>query len=149
MLALTDGQLVPLKKPMSNLEPIIVFDGMCVLCSANAQFVLKHDKKGYFRLAAMQGQTGSALFMRFGIDPTDPNTIIVVQGDQVWRNSDAVLKIYAGLGWPWRLASILRLIPRFVRDPIYFLVAKNRYRFFGKRETCWLPSAEQRLRVLN
>jgi predicted DCC family thiol-disulfide oxidoreductase YuxK len=133
---------------MSEIGPIIVFDGLCVLCSANAQFVLKHDKSGTFRLAAMQGQTGSALFIRFGIDPEDPNTIIVVDGDSVWRNSDAVLKIYAGLGWPWRMAGVLKFVPRFIRDPIYFLVAKNRYRLFGKRQTCWLPTPEQRARVL-
>jgi predicted DCC family thiol-disulfide oxidoreductase YuxK len=129
--------------------PIIVFDGLCVLCSANAQFVLAHDKRGYFRLAAMQGETGSRLFTRFGIDPSDPNTIIVVQGDTVWTNSDAVLKIYDGLGWPWRMATIFKIVPRFLRDPIYFLIAKNRYRIFGKRETCWLPTPDQRARVLS
>jgi predicted DCC family thiol-disulfide oxidoreductase YuxK len=128
--------------------PIIVFDAMCVLCSANAQFVLAWDKSGHFRLASMQGEVGKALFKRFGIDANDPDTIIVVDGDQVWRNSDAVLKIYSGLSWPWRAAAIFKLVPRFLRDPIYRLVATNRYRIFGKRETCWLPSAEQSARVL-
>ena len=91
--ALTNSDIGEMRRGMSETGPIIVFDGLCVLCSANAQFVLKHDKSGHFRLAAMQGQTGSALFIRFGIDPKDPNTIIVVDGDMVWRNSDAVLKI--------------------------------------------------------
>jgi predicted DCC family thiol-disulfide oxidoreductase YuxK len=128
--------------------PIIVFDGLCVLCSANAQFVLGQDKSQRFRLAAMQGPVGSALFARFGIDPNDPDTIIVVHGDQVWRDSDAVLEIYSGLGWPWRFAAIFKVIPRFIRDPIYRLVATNRYRIFGKRETCWPPTPEQAKRVL-
>jgi predicted DCC family thiol-disulfide oxidoreductase YuxK len=127
---------------------IIVFDGMCVLCSANAQFVLAQDKLGKFRLASMQGEVGAALFARFGIDPNDPDTIIVVDGDKVWRNSDAVLEIYASLGWPWRIASMFKFVPRWIRDPVYRLVATNRYRVFGKRETCWLPSAEQAKRVL-
>lgn len=128
--------------------PIVVFDGMCVLCSANAQFVLANDKAQKFRLAAMQGPVGSALFQHFGIDPNDPDTIIVVDGDKVWRDSDAVLKIYAGLGWPWRIAGIFRLVPRLIRDPMYRLVARNRYRVFGKRETCWVPTADQANRVL-
>jgi predicted DCC family thiol-disulfide oxidoreductase YuxK len=96
----------------------------------------------------MQGDVGSALFERFGVDPGDPDTIIVVDGDQVWRNSDAVLAIYSGLGWPWRVMGVFKLVPRFLRDPIYRFVATNRYRIFGKRETCWLPTPEQASRVL-
>lgn len=128
--------------------PIIVFDALCVLCSANAHFVLKYDKAGHFRLAAMQGGVGAALFRRFDIDPTDPETMIMVDGDMVLRNSDAVLAIYAGLGWPWRLAGIFKLVPRFLRDPVYRLIARNRYRLFGKRTECWVPSADQQDRVL-
>lgn len=128
--------------------PIIVFDALCVLCSANAHFVLKYDKAGHFRLAAMQGDVGAVLFRRFDIDPTDPETMIMVDGDMVLRNSDAVLAIYAGLGWPWRLAGIFKLVPRFLRDPVYRLIARNRYRLFGKRTECWVPSADQQDRLL-
>ena len=77
--------------------PIIVFDAECILCSANAQFVLTRDRVGRFRLASMQGEAGSALFRRHGIDPADPDTLIVVDGDRVLRDSDAILSIYAGL----------------------------------------------------
>ena len=129
-------------------HPVIVFDAQCVLCSANAQFVLKHDRRDHFRLASMQGEVGAALFRRFGIDPADPETIILVDGDSVRLNSDAVIAIYAGLGWPWRVAAALRLVPRVLRDPVYRWVARNRYRLFGRRETCWLPTAEQAQRVL-
>jgi predicted DCC family thiol-disulfide oxidoreductase YuxK len=134
--------------PNNAPGPIIVFDAMCVLCCANAQFVLAHDKEGRFRLASMQGAVGTALFEHFDVDPSDPNTIIVVDGEMVWRNSDAVLVIYEGLGWPWRLMTIFKLVPRFIRDPIYRLIATNRYRLFGKRDTCWLPTPEQAKRVL-
>jgi predicted DCC family thiol-disulfide oxidoreductase YuxK len=129
-------------------HPIIVFDAQCVLCSANAQFVLKHDRREHFRLASMQGEVGAGLYRRFGIDPADPESIILVEGDAVKRDSDAVLAIYAGLGWPWRAAAALRLVPRFLRDPVYRWIARNRYRLFGRRETCWLPTAEQARRVL-
>ncbi|MFN3363559.1 thiol-disulfide oxidoreductase DCC family protein [Allorhizobium sp. NPDC080224] len=128
--------------------PIILFDAECILCSANAQFVLSHDGKKRFRLASMQGEVGSALYRRFGIDPGNPDSIIVVDGEHMLRDSDAVLSIYAGLGWPWKVLSVFRLIPRFIRDPLYLLIARNRYRLFGKRDSCWLPSAEYRDRLL-
>jgi predicted DCC family thiol-disulfide oxidoreductase YuxK len=133
---------------MSAEPPVIVFDAMCVLCSANAQFVLRHDKRGLFRLASMQGEAGQALYRRFGIDPADPDTMIVVRDGVALRDSDAVLAIWEGLGWPWRMVTALRLLPTRLRDAVYRLVARNRYRWFGKRESCWLPSPEQRRRVL-
>jgi predicted DCC family thiol-disulfide oxidoreductase YuxK len=129
-------------------HPIIVFDGDCVLCSANAQFVLRHDRDHHFRLASMQGEVGAALYARFGIDPTNPDSLIVVQGDDLLRDSDAVLMIYSALGWPWRVMSVFYLVPRALRDPVYRFIARNRYRLFGRREACWLPTAEHARYVL-
>jgi predicted DCC family thiol-disulfide oxidoreductase YuxK len=128
--------------------PIILFDAHCVLCSANARFVLRFDIERRFRLAAMQGDVGAELFRRNGLDPADPESILVVDGDRVWRDSDAVIAIYAGLGWPWRAAVAARLVPRGLRDPVYRWVARNRYRMFGRRETCWLPRPEFADRLL-
>ncbi len=128
--------------------PIILFDAECVLCSANALFVLKHDKIGHFRLASMQGDVGSALYRKNGIDPNDPSSMIVVDGDQVRLNSDAVLSIYEALSFPWKLAKIFRLVPQFIRDPAYRLIARNRYRLFGKRDSCWVASPEYKNRIL-
>ncbi|HEX9964694.1 MAG TPA: thiol-disulfide oxidoreductase DCC family protein [Allosphingosinicella sp.] len=125
---------------MSRSEPaIVVFDAVCLLCSANARFILRHDHRRRFLLASMQGAAGAALYRRFGIDPSDPETMILVQGDRALRDSDAVLAIWSGLGWPWRAAAALRLVPAALRDPLYRWVARNRYRLFGRRETCWLP----------
>ncbi|MGE7368017.1 thiol-disulfide oxidoreductase DCC family protein [Neorhizobium sp. NPDC001467] len=128
--------------------PIIVFDAECVLCSANAQFVLRHDHGHRFRLASMQGEVGAALYRHFGIDPADPETMIVVEGGRALRDSEAVLAIYDGLGWPWKALTGLRLVPRGLRDPLYRLIARNRYRIFGKRQTCWVPSREHADRML-
>lgn len=128
--------------------PIILFDAECILCSANAQFVLSHDRSKRFRLASMQGEVGAALYRRFDIDPANPDSIIIVDGDRMLRDSDAVLAIYAGLGWPWKALSVFRLIPRFLRDPLYLFIARNRYRIFGKRDSCWLPAPEYRDRLL-
>ena len=128
--------------------PIVVFDGMCVLCTANARFILRHDHRGYFRLASMQSAVGAELFRRNGIDAEDPETIIVVDGERVLRNSDAVLSIYSNLGWPWRMMAVFKGLPRRLRDPVYLWLARNRYRIFGRRESCWLATAEQSKRVL-
>ncbi len=128
--------------------PIVLFDAECVLCSANAQFILKHDKAARFRLASMQGETGAALFRQHGMDPADPTSILVIDGSCVRKDSDAVLAIYEGLGFPWRIITLLRIIPAVLRDPVYRLIARNRYRLFGKRATCWVPSPEYRSRVL-
>lgn len=125
----------------------IVFDATCVLCSANAQFVLRFDRRGYFRLAAMQGDLGRSLHEAFGIDPAFPDTLIVVSDGEALRNSDAVLAIWSNLGWPWRALAVARLVPRILRDPLYRMVARNRYRLFGTRQTCWLPDPRHANRV--
>lgn len=131
-----------------DVRPIVVFDAQCLLCSANARFILRHDRRRRFRLASMQSEAGAALYRRFGIDPADPETLILVCGDKALRDSDAVLAIYAGLGGLWRAAAALRLVPRALRDPVYRLVARNRYRLFGRSETCWAPSPADRERML-
>jgi predicted DCC family thiol-disulfide oxidoreductase YuxK len=129
-------------------RPIILFDALCVLCSINAQFILKHDHGGYFALASMQSAAGAALFRKFGIDPADPETMILVQGNMALRNSDAVLAIYAGLGWPWKAMRVFGIVPRPLRDSMYRWIARNRYRLFGQRDTCWLPAPEFADRLL-
>ncbi|KQN82251.1 hypothetical protein ASE90_11265 [Sphingomonas sp. Leaf67] len=128
--------------------PIILFDAQCVLCSANARIILRYDRQHRFRLAAMRGATGAALFREHGIDPTDPDTILVIDGDRVWRDSEAVIAIYVGLGWPWRVAGALRPVPNWLRDRVYRWIARNRYRLFGQRQTCWLPAPEDARWVL-
>ena len=126
----------------------MVFDGDCVLCSANARFILRHDRRGHFRLATMQSGAGAALMARFAIDPLDPETFILVDGESVRRDSDAALAIAEGLGWPWTMLGALRIVPRALRDALYRLVARNRYKWFGRREHCFVPIPEQADRVL-
>jgi predicted DCC family thiol-disulfide oxidoreductase YuxK len=134
--------------PDMNDSPIILFDAECVLCSANAQFVLKHDKAGHFRLASMQGDVGAALYRAHGMDPRDPMSMIVVEGSRVRQDSDAVLSIYEALGFPWRMFGVFRIVPAFARDPVYRWIARNRYRLFGKRSSCWIAPPEFRSRIL-
>ena len=129
-------------------RPVIVFDALCVLCSGHAQFVLRHDHAGRFLLVSMQSEAGAALYRSFGIDPADPDTLILVEGDKALRDSDAILAIWRGLGWPWRVAGLFGVVPRPLRDPVYRWVARHRYWLFGRRETCWVPDAAQRSRIL-
>lgn len=138
----------PPDAPANPHGPIILFDAECVLCSANARFVLKHDKAGHFRLASMQGAVGAALYRLHGMDPDDPSSMIIVDGGHLRRDSDAVLSIYEALGLPWRLLGLFRLVPRILRDPVYRWVARNRYRLFGKLAQCWVAPPEYRQRIL-
>lgn len=148
MRAVRQGSRHIRHRPDLTDGPIIVFDAVCVLCCANAQFLLRHDRAGIFRLASMQGEVGTELYRSFGIDPQNPDTLIVVDSGQVLRDSDAVLAIYGGLGWPWRAALLIKLVPRRLRDPLYRWVARNRYRIFGRRESCWMPDPEYADRIL-
>jgi predicted DCC family thiol-disulfide oxidoreductase YuxK len=127
---------------------IVVFDALCPLCSANARFILKRDRARRFRLASVQSAAGRALYRRFGLDPDDPDTMLVVDGDRLHRDSDAVLAIARGLGPPWSAATAARFVPRALRDAAYRMIARNRYRLFGRRDTCWPPAPEHRDRLL-
>jgi len=127
---------------------IVVFDALCPLCSANARFILRRDRARRFRLASVQSEAGRALYLRFGLDADDPDTMLVVDGDRLFRDSDAVLAIARGLGAPWSAAAVASLAPRHLRDAAYRWVARNRYRLFGRRDTCWLPAPEYRDRLL-
>lgn len=132
----------------ASAGPIILFDAECVLCSAYARFVLERDRAATFRLAAMQGEVGRSLARRHGLDPDDPASLLVVEGDRVRRDSDAILHISETLGFPWSLARIFRTVPAALRDPVYRFVARNRYRLFGRRETCWVAPEHDRDRIL-
>lgn len=129
-------------------RPLIVFDGECVLCSANAQFVLRHDKARNFRLTTSQGALGRALYRHFGLRDDEEGTMIVLEEGRLLTESDAALAVARGLGWPWRFAGFGIAVPRAVRDGVYRTVARNRFRWFGRRETCWMPSAADTGRVL-
>jgi len=119
-----------------------------VLCSANAQFILTHDKRGHFRLASMQGKIGAALYIAQGMEPHGPSSMLIIDGDQVRQDIDAVLGIYEALGFPWRLMALFRIVPPVIRDPVYRWIARNRYRLFGKRTSCWLAPPEFASRIL-
>lgn len=127
--------------------PVIVFDGVCVLCNGWVRFLLKHDRVGRYRFAAMQSDAGRAVLAMHGLDPDDPASFLLVDGARSWTDSDAIRRVLTGLGGVWRLAAVIAVVPRFVRDPLYRLIARNRYRWFGTT-ACRVPTDEERARFL-
>lgn len=134
-------------RPDAN-HPILVFDGVCLLCSRWVRFVLRHDRAGRYRFAAMQSETGRALLDACGLDPDDPNSLLLCEAGGHWTDSDAILRVLAGFGGLWRAFAALRWLPRPLRDPAYRALARNRYRWFGRSEACWLPAPEHAARFL-
>ena len=140
---------------MSNSGPILFYDGVCGLCNTLVRFLLKHDKRGRLRFASLQSDFAEKVLRRHGFDPKDLDTLHVVEnyeqpGERLLQRSDAVLRAGRELGGHWGvLAAVAKIIPRPLRDIAYRFVAKNRYRVFGKYETCMLPDPNQRSRFLD
>lgn len=134
-------------EPVRPEGPVIVFDGVCVLCNGWVRFLLKHDRRAGYRFAAMQSEAGRALLAAHGLDPDDPASLLLVDGGRAWTDTEAIRRVLAGLGGAWRLAGAMALVPRVVRDPLYRWIARNRYRWFGTT-TCHVPTAAERARFV-
>src|SRR5438477_3917779 len=129
-------------------RPVIIFDGQCVLCSGFAQFVLRHDRQRQFRLLAAQTPLGSALYRHFGLDPVEYETNLLIENGRAWVKSEGSIRIFVRLGFPWSLAAACRAVPYRLRERLYDLIAGNRYRWFGKRQSCYLPEPSEADRFL-
>ncbi|MGD0850754.1 thiol-disulfide oxidoreductase DCC family protein [Bradyrhizobium sp.] len=128
-------------------DDVILYDGVCVFCSRWIRFIASRDRDQRFRFTAIQSGYGTRLAQAFGIDPEDPDTNAVIHRGVAYFKSDAALTVLSNLpGWTWVRA--LRSFPKPLRDAIYNLVARNRYRIFGKYEECFVPDAEFRARVM-
>jgi len=122
---------------------------VCNLCSRSVQFILKRDRRGIFRFASLQSPTGQSFLQRSGL-PTDVlNSFVLLDNNKTYTRSSGALRVVKKLGFPWSILYIFWIIPRPVRDRIYDWVARNRYRWFGKKETCWLPRPEWKERFLD
>jgi predicted DCC family thiol-disulfide oxidoreductase YuxK len=127
---------------------LILFDGVCNLCNSTVLFLIKRDPAGKFRFASLQSARGQAEMKRFNVDPERLDSIIVVEGDRYFDRSNAALKIATALGGMWSLFSLFYVFPRFLRDPVYNLLSRNRYRIFGKKNECMIPTPELRSRFV-
>lgn len=131
-----------------NDKPVILFDGVCNLCSSSVQFILKRDKQKKFRFASLQSAYGQKILNQFNLPQDNFNSFILYQDGKIFSKSTGALKMFLQLnGWKW--IKIFWLVPKFIRDAIYNLIAKNRYKWFGKKEECWVPTADLRERFLD
>jgi predicted DCC family thiol-disulfide oxidoreductase YuxK len=128
---------------------IVVFDAQCLLCSGWVQFLLRHDRQAIFRFASIQGQTGQHLLASQGLKVDGLQTLLLVDGSRSWQHTAAIFRVLHALGWPWRLAWLAWLVPAPLRDALYRLVARHRYRLFGRSSSCMLPPQDQRSRFLD
>lgn len=119
---------------------IIVFDGVCNLCNTSVIFVIQRDKKDIFRFAALQEEPGKSLLDKHGIDASKTDSIILVAGDRAYTKSTAALEIARSLGGVYSLLYGFMIVPKFIRNWVYDYVAKNRYKWYGKKESCMIPT---------
>jgi predicted DCC family thiol-disulfide oxidoreductase YuxK len=120
-------------------RPILVFDGHCMLCSGFVQFILRHDRHRRLRLLAAQTPAGAALYRHFRLAPDDYETNILLEDGRAWLKSEGSIRVFERLGFPWSLIAVGRLLPLPIRDRLYEVIARNRLRWFGTRESCFLP----------
>lgn len=128
---------------------VILFDGVCNLCHGLVQFIIRRDPQARFRFAALQSEAGQRL-MPGGVnpDPANPDSVVLIEDGRVYTHSAAILRILSGLGGGWRLLGAASVLPHALRDAAYRFVARNRYRWFGRQNECWLPTPELKARFL-
>ena len=124
-------------------NPVILFDGVCNLCNGTVDFILKRDKLKKFRFVPLQSEAGELIKQHFGL-PEMPDSVALLHGGNMYMESEAAIKIARMLPFPWNLAGIFRVVPLRWRNCIYRWVARNRYRWFGKKSTCRIPSPYER-----
>jgi len=140
-----DDESVP---QFADDRPIVVFDGECVMCSGWAMFVLDRDGQGQFRFLAAQSPLGQALYTHYDLDPTEFDTNILLFEGVPYLKSDAALKTLSLMGLPWSIGTLGWIVPRPIRNRLYDMIARNRMRIAGRRDTCYVPTPDQASRFL-
>ncbi|MBN4056697.1 thiol-disulfide oxidoreductase DCC family protein [bacterium AH-315-J21] len=133
---------------MCNSKPILLFDGVCNLCNYFVQFTIKRDPNAKFRFAALQSSAGQALLKESDLSDDDLDSFVLIKDDKCFVKSSAALHVFKEIGGFWKVFYVLIIIPRPLRDVLYKIVAKMRYRVFGKRDTCMLPTPDIEKRFL-
>lgn len=123
-----------------NTNPVILFDGVCNLCNSSVFFVIKHDPKKQFRFASLQGDYGQQVLKKFHLPPNSLNSFILIKENQIYTRSTGALKVAKQLSGFWPLLYVFIIVPVFIRNAVYQFIANNRYKWFGKKESCMVPS---------
>jgi predicted DCC family thiol-disulfide oxidoreductase YuxK len=136
---------------MINLKnkKIILFDGVCNLCNSSVHFIIKKDKKKQFLFTSLQSDAARDILLQFQLKNSELDSILLIENGQVYQKSDAILKIVKHLNGIWKISYGFIILPKFIRDYVYIIIAKNRYRWFGKREVCMIPTKELQMRFLD
>ncbi|MBY0585770.1 DCC1-like thiol-disulfide oxidoreductase family protein [bacterium] len=135
---------------ITNSHPLILIDGVCNLCHGAANFIIDHDPQEQFRFASIQSPIGQKVSRHFGFNPDELSSMVLIEPDgRAFCRSSAALRIAGRLTFPWNLIYVGLIIPRPMRDFVYDMIAHRRYRWFGKQETCRLPSPERKSRFLD
>ena len=129
-------------------KSIILFDGVCNLCNASVNFIIKHDKKAHFKFASLQSDAAKEILLQYNSKKINLDSIILIENNAVYEKSTAALKISKNLTGGFKLLYALIIIPKFIRDWVYYFIAENRYKWFGKKESCMIPSPEIKSRFL-
>ena len=135
---------------MNDLKdhPIILFDGVCNFCNAGINFIIKQDKRKVFRFAALQSETGQRLLKQHHLSTKEFDSFVLIDNGKVYMKSSAGIKVYGKLPWYWKWTQAAWLAPKVIRNGVYDWIARNRYKWFGKKEACMIPTAEVRSRFL-
>jgi len=123
-------------------HPVILFDGVCNLCSGAVQFIIKHDRKKLFRFASLQSKFGEEVMKHFDLPVDQYNSFILLEKEKIYTRSKGALKVAKKLNGLYFLLYAFIIVPRFIRDAVYNFIARKRYNWFGKKETCWIPTPE-------
>jgi predicted DCC family thiol-disulfide oxidoreductase YuxK len=132
----------------SNKNPILFFDGVCNLCNQSVVFIIKNDKKKIFRFATIQSEFANKTLTPLGIDTNNPDSVILLYKDRFFQKSDTALITCKLLGFPFSFLWVFWIVPSLIRNPLYNFVAKNRYKWFGKKDACMIPNPELKKRFL-
>lgn len=130
-------------------HPVILFDGICNLCNNAVQFVLKHDKKKLFRFASLQSDFGKSILIKYGLPTDNFNSFVLILNGKAYTKSTAALSVAKMLSGPIKVLYGFIIVPAFIRNGVYNVIARNRYKWFGKKESCMLPSPDVAARFLN
>ena len=132
-----------------NTHPIILFDGVCNLCNSSVQYVIKHDRDALFRFASLQGETGQQLLKQYDLSTNDMNSFVLISDNKAYTRSDAALNVAKQLTGFTKILYGFIIVPPFIRNAVYNHIAKNRYKWFGKKDSCMIPTAALKSRFLN
>ena len=130
-------------------QPILLFDGVCNLCHGSVLFVLRHERRPELRFCALESAAGAQLLTRHGIGTDYRGSLVVIEAGRVFVKSDAALRVASYLKWPWSWGRAAVILPRGLRDWAYDVIARNRYRWFGRHDACLLPTPELRRRLID